>query len=496
MDESLYVAADLGAGSGRVFLAGIGSGHWRFEELRRFHYPPVEHRDHLRWDVPRILDEIKAGLRSSGIRAAAIGRRIASIGVDSWGVDYGLVDEKGQLVELPICYRDHRTAGVMEQVFERVPRSEIVARTGAQCLPINTVYQLFAHAREGITSQAERLLLIPDLLHAHLTQQQVTEFTNATTTQLVNPRDGQWDLGLVEKLGLPAHLFTPIVPAGHVVGPLAPDIARDLALPDVHVVAPATHDTGSAVAGTPLGDGWAYVSSGTWSLVGIERAEVLVNVKAERHNFTNEGGAFGTIRFLKNVMGLWILEACRREWVTAGMSLSYDDLLSRVATMPASPGAIYPDDPRLLNPPSMMTALNTQLTETGQGRTSDPVTVARIVLDSLALRYASVVRAIAEVTGEPVSGIHIVGGGSRNDYLNQATASASGLPVAAGPSEATAIGNVLVQAITDGRFQSLQRARDYMREHVHLRTFLPEPTCAFDSLARRYEEVEAQFAQA
>ena len=496
MDESLYVAADLGAGSGRVFLAGIGSGRWRFEELRRFHYPPVECGGHLRWDLPRVLHEIKAGVRAAGTRAGAIGGHISSIGVDSWGVDYGLVDHDGQLVELPICYRDGRTTGVMEQVFEQVPRSEIVARTGAQCLPFNTIYQLVAHVRAGIASRAARLLLLPDLLHSLLTRQHVAEFTNATTTQLVNPRNGQWDFGLAERLGLPAHLLVPIVPAGHFVGPLAPDVAHELALPGIKVVAPATHDTGSAVAGTPLSDGWAYVSSGTWSLVGIERADVLMNDQAERHNFTNEGGAFGTIRFLKNVMGLWILESCRREWEAAGLSLGYDDLLARVAASSASPSVIYPDDPRLFNPPSMIAALDAQLAETGQVRATDPVTITRMVLDSLAMRYASVVGAIGKVTGQPVSGIHIVGGGSRNDYLNQATASASGLPVAAGPTEATAIGNVLVQAIADGRLPSLQCGRAHVRQHVRVRTFLPKPTPSFESLARRYEAVEAQFAQA
>jgi rhamnulokinase len=496
MDESLYVAADLGAGSGRVFLAGLGADRWRFEEVRRFHYPPVERGGHLRWDLPRILDEIKAGLRDAGARASTCGRRISSVGVDSWGVDYGLVDDEGQLVELPICYRDTRTAGVMEQVFEQVPRSEIVGRTGAQCLPFNTIYQLFAHARQGIASRATRLLLMPDLLHSLLTRQHVAEFTNATTTQLVNARDRQWDLGLAERLGLPAQLLAPIVPAGHAVGPLTPDVAHELALPGVQVVAPATHDTGSAVVGTPLSDGWAYISSGTWSLVGIERADVLMNEQVARHNFTNEGGAFGTIRFLKNVMGLWILESCRREWETAGLSLGYDDLLARVAALPASPCAIYPDDPRLFNPPSMTAALEAQLADTGQVRAMDPVAVTRAILDSLAMRYASVVRAIGTVTGQPVSGIHIVGGGSRNDYLNQATASASGLPVAAGPSEATAIGNILVQAIADGRLESLQHARAHLREHVCVRTFVPKPTPAFESLARRYEAVEAQFAQA
>jgi rhamnulokinase len=496
MDESLYVAADLGAGSGRVFLAGIGGGRWRFEELRRFHYPPIESGGHLRWDLPRMLGEVKAGLRAAAGRAAALGRRITSVGVDSWGVDYGLVDGGGRLVELPICYRDRRTAGVMEQVFEQVARREIVGRTCAQCLPFNTIYQLAAHARDGIPGRARRLLLIPDLLHSLLTGAQVAEFTNATTTQLVNARTADWDLDLADRLGLPTRLLAPIVPAGHLVGPLTSEVAREVGLPEVTVVAPATHDTGSAVAGTPLCEGWAYISSGTWSLVGIERGDVLMNDQVERLNFTNEGGAFGTVRFLKNVMGLWILESCRREWQAAGLTVSHDDLLASVAALPPSTSVIYPDDPRLFNPPSMMAALQAQLAESGQAAPTDPPTVTRMILDSLAMRYASVVRGIGRVTGRPVAGIHIVGGGSRNDYLNQATASASGVPVMAGPAEATAIGNVVVQAIADGRLESLRCARAHIREHVGCRRFAPEPMAAHESLARRYDTLESQFAQA
>jgi rhamnulokinase len=496
MDAPLSVAVDLGAGSGRVFLAELGEGRWRVEELRRFHYPPAECDGHLRWDLPRMLDEIEAGLHTAGRRAAELGQRVSTIGVDSWGVDYGLVDAGGALVERPICYRDGRTAGVMEDVFRRVPREEIVARTGVQCLPINTIYQLAAHVRDGLSPRAARLLLIPDLVHAALTSRQATEFTNATTTQLIDHKTGTWDLALADRLGLPTRLFPDIVSAGTPLGPLLPARAARLGLPGALVVAPATHDTGSAVAGTPLREGWAYISSGTWSLVGVERPGVLVNADVARHNFTNEGGAFGTTRLLKNVMGLWILEACRREWEAGGLALDYDDLLARVAALPASPAVIYPDDPRLLNPPGMTAALESQLRETGQRCPSDPVPLSRVILDSLALRYASVLRAIAALTGEPIAGIHIVGGGSRNGYLNQATATATGCEVAAGPSEATVIGNAVVQAVAQGRFQSLRAARDCVAGHVALKTFTPRPSPAFEAMAARYADIEAQYSPA
>lgn len=496
MDDALYVAVDLGAGSGRVFLTGLGERELLLEEVRRFHYPPRQVAGHLRWDLRLMFDEIKAGLQDAGVRARALGRPIASVGADSWAVDYGLVDGAGKLVEDPVCYRDARTSGVMEQVFARIPRAEVVSRTGVQCLAFNTLYQLYAHSREGIPPGAQRLLLIPDLLHFFLTRRAVAEYTNASTTQIVDMRTGEWNLAMAERLGLPTRLLPEIVPAGTDLGPLVPAFARELQLPDVHVVAPATHDTGSAVAGTPLTKGWAYISSGTWSLVGIERGTVLMNDEVTRDNFTNEGGAFDTIRFLKNVMGLWVLESCRREWQAQGLEVPYDRLLAGVAALDVTPAVIYPDDPRFFNPPSMLGAIAAQVAETGQSCPAEPAAVARAVLDSLALRYASVLRAIARLTGEPILGVHIVGGGSLNEHLNQATASATRLPVVAGPVESTVIGNVIVQAIVRGRFTSLDVARGHVARHVPLTQFTPRPTAALDAAARRYAEVEARYADA
>jgi len=271
MDDSLYIAVDLGAGSGRVFLAGVATGELLLEEVRRFRYPPEAAGGRLRWDFPKIFAGIKAGVREAGVRARSRGRRVESIGVDSWGVDYGLIDEAGKLLENPVCYRDERTRDSMEEVFAVVPREELFERTGIQFLVFNTIFQLHAHAREGVPERAARLLLIPDLINFFLTGRAVTEYTNATTTQLVNARTGKWDGELSERLSLPANLLAEIVPAGAGVGRLAPALADELGLAGVRVVAPATHDTGSAIAGAPLEAGWAYVSSGTWSLVGVER---------------------------------------------------------------------------------------------------------------------------------------------------------------------------------------------------------------------------------
>ena len=501
MRDNLYIAIDLGAGSGRVFVAGIGEGECRLEEVRRFQYPPAVSDGHLRWDAGAIFAEIKAGLRAAGARARELGRPLHSLGVDSWAVDYGLVDAEDRLIEPPVCYRDDRTAAAMAEVFARVPRHEIFARTGIQFLPFNTLFQLHAHAQSGLPETAARLLLMPDLLNLFLTGRAVSEYTNATTTQMVKAETRDWDNELLERLQLPARLLAEIVPAGTDLGPLKPGLYPErlehVGLAGVRVVAPATHDTASAVAGTPLAEGWAYISSGTWSLVGVERGDVLINAEVARHNFTNEGGAGNTIRFLKNVMGLWILESCRREWRERGLDVDYDHLLARVEGMDdnaAAPASlIFPDDPRFLHPPDMLDAIAAQLAESGQRVVREPAEVTRVILDSLALRYASVLRAIERLAGTPVNGVHIVGGGSRNAYLNQATATVTGLPVLAGPVEATVTGNALVQAIAAGRFASLAEARLHVARNLQPKRFLPRPAPRWDQAARQYREIEARF---
>lgn len=501
LDDSLFIAVDLGAGSGRVFLAGIGPTDLTIEEVRRFSYPPTQIDEHVRWNFPKIFDEIKTGLKDASERARDLGLPILSIGIDSWGVDYGLIDAEGNLIETPVCYRDRRTHGVMHRVFARISREEIFERTGIQFLPFNTLFQLYANAEAGIPKQAERLLMIPDLVNFFLTGKAVTEYTNATTTQMLNARSTRWDCEMIDRLGLPSRLLCELVTAGSDLGLLRPALAEDLRLEGVRVIAPATHDTASAVAGTPLEDGWAFISSGTWSLVGLERASPLISAAVASSNFTNEGGAFGTIRFLKNVMGLWILESCRREWKERGLDVDYESLLKEVASIAGCGAIIFPDDQRFFNPPVMLDAIANQLLETGttfvrpegladQFPASNPALTAKTVLDSLALRYASVLRRIESLKGGKIKGVHIVGGGSRNEYLNQATATATGLPVRAGPVEATVIGNVLVQAIAAGRFSSLADARLYVGRQAKTRSYEPRPSPAWAEAARRYEQIE------
>ena len=439
------------------------------------------------------MHEIQDALGRAARHARQAGAAVVSLGVDSWGVDYGLIDSAGQLVEEPICYRDDRTDGMMASVFERIPRDEIFARTGIQFLPFNTIFQLYAHVAQGIPEGADRLLMMPDLVTHALTGARTSEFTNATTTQMLNAVTGDWDDEIVGRLKLPRHLLPEVLRPGTAVGALTDDARAATGLEDVAVIAVAQHDTGSAVAGTPLEPGTAYISSGTWSLVGVELERPLINAEVARHNFTNEGGAFGTTRFLKNVMGLWILESCRAEWAAASLEVGYDALLADAAALDRAPALIFPDDPRFLHPERMTAVLSAQLRETGQTAPADPAAMVRVVLDSLAFRYASVIRTAERLTGRPITTIRIVGGGSLNALLNQATADATGRPVLAGPVEATVLGNVLVQAVAGGRFGSLREARSYLARALPVTRFEPAASDLLAADAARYAAIEARY---
>lgn len=496
-EDDLYVAIDLGAGSGRVMLGGFAAGEVLLEEVRRFRYPFSEREGHLRWPFGGILRDIRAGLAAAGARARALGRPVRSVGVDTWGVDYGFVDAAGALIEDPICYRDARTEGMIEEACRRMPRQEIFERTGIQFIVINSLFQLVAHAAAGLPARAARFLMIPDLVNHALCGRAVNEYSNASTTQLVNARTRTWDPAILAMARLPAGLFGDIVEPGADLGPLLPAIAAEADLPGARLIAPATHDTGSAVAGAPLQDGWAYISSGTWSLVGVEIPGVLIDAEVARENFTNEGGAFGTIRFLKNVMGLWLLESCRKEWREAGKDVDYGALLDGVGALGDNvAGIVFPDEPRLFAPRSMVAALNQQLAETGQEISEDPVVLTKVILDSLALRYAQVVDVAERLTRREIPGTQIVGGGCQNAYLNQMTAIATRRPVLAGPVEATATGNLLVQAIASGRFTGLAEARAHVRANVTAKRFEPRDARGMDAARRRYAEIAARYAGA
>jgi rhamnulokinase len=490
----LHLAVDLGAGSGRAILGHVSPEGLTLEEVHRFHYPPALESGRLRWPFAAVLAGVREGL-AAGRRAAERRRaRVATVAVDSWGVDYGLLDAGGQLIEDPVCYRDHRTAGVMESVLREVPREEIFQRTGIQFLQFNTLFQLHAHVREGLPPGARRLLMIPDLCHHALCGAATGEHTNASTTQLLDVRTRAWADDLFSRLGLPRDLMPELVPAGTPLGPLRPALQKELGPGSTLVLAPATHDTASAVVGSPLLPGWAFVSSGTWSLVGVERRSPLVNDAAARANFTNEAGAAGTTRLLKNVMGLWILESCRHEWLERGLLADVETLVAAAAAIERSPGVLYPDHPRFFSPKSMNAEVQAALRETGQGVPEDPARITRVVLDSLAFRTASVVRTIEALTGQAIPGIHVVGGGCQNEYLDQAIADASGRPVKAGPAEATATGNVLLQAMSSGGLQSIEQGRALVERAVRPRLYEPRDRPAWRETAERYRDIEGRYA--
>ena len=491
MTSPLYIAVDLGAGSGRVFLAGLDPGELLLAEIHRFRYPPIKVDGRLCWDFPFIFGEIKKGLALAGERASELGRPVRSLGVDSWAVDYGLLDADGALMSNPVCYRDERTNGVMERVFARVPRETIFEKTGIQFLNFNTLFQLFSD-KDQLTNAA-KILLLPDLVNYLLTGKAAAEYTNATTTQMLNALTGKWDDELIGVAGILADQLAEVVSAGTDLGRLKPEFAAFPGLGETSVIATATHDTACAIAGTPLAAADAYISSGTWSLIGVERDRPLINAETGRHNFTNEGGVYGTFRFLKNVMGLWLFESCRAEWIAAGINPSYDEIILEVGRRTGHAALIYPDDERFLNPPSMLDAIRSQMSLTGQVFDSDPIAIAKTIFDSLAFRYASILKTIERLTERTLNGLHIVGGGGRNRYLNQATANASGLRICAGLTEATVVGNVMVQAITAGRFASLSAARQHVLDNFEFETFVPQSTREIDEAAARYAAIEAIF---
>jgi rhamnulokinase len=469
VDRRGYLAIDLGAGSGRVMLGCLSRGKLSLHELHRFRHDVRRQDGHDRWSFAAMTAAIEQGLAAAARQTFVPVAAIRSAGVDAWGVDFGLLDAHDQLLADPVCYRDGRTDGIFAQLFAAVPRAELYERTGIQCMPINTSAQLFAQVRAGEwPAAAARLLLIPDLVHHWLCGSTVCELTNASTTQLLTATTRTWDTALLARLGVPAAAMPPLVAAGTRLGTLRPELAAATGLPPRPLVAPGTHDTASAVAGTPLADGWAYLSSGTWSLVGVETRDVVLGAAALAHNVTNEAGVSGTNRLLKNVMGLWLLDSCNRRWREQGRAPSYADLERALLSRPPSTVRLDPDDPRFLHPPDMPAAIAAQLAERGQPVIDDPIELSHVVLTALARRYAEIVGWLGELTGRRVAGVHIVGGGSRNRVQAQLTADLTGLPVKAGPVEATALGNVLVQAIADGAFADLAAARAAVQPFVEM----------------------------
>jgi rhamnulokinase len=478
-----FLAFDFGAESGRAILAHLHCGILTTQEIHRFKNEPVEYGGSLHWDVARLWWEVRSALSSLGET------QLAGIGVDAWGVDYALLGEKGELLHNPYHYRDTRTVGMMERVFQKVSKEEIYRTTGIQFMPINTLYQLFAAVREtpSLLKAARKLLTIPDLFLFWLTGNAVCEFTNATTTQLVNPITRSWANELIERLGLPTHFWTEIVEPGTILGKLLPGFARNSSLADTPVIAPATHDTGSAVAAISAREGTAFLSCGTWSLLGTELDNPVISPEAFRLNFTNEGGVNGTTRLLKNVMGLWMLQCCRQTWTAQGQCFDHHELMEVASREPSFTSLIDPDHESFLRPDDMPASIDQFCARTHQPKPKSPAAYARAVLESLAFKYRFVLSNLEKLVGKRVEQIRVIGGGSRNRLLNQMTADATGRKVLAGPAEATALGNVALQILATGAASSLKEVRAIIESSFPTEIFEPLDPGKWEQQAKRFE---------
>jgi rhamnulokinase len=489
MPTHAYLAVDLGAESGRVLRGILADGRLTLEEVARFPTGMVHIHGHHYWNLLRLYEAMRDGFKT----AAASGPAPESIGVDTWGVDFVLLAEDGSLLGQPVAYRDSRTDGIMERLFPTLSAQKIYAHTGIQFMQFNTIFQLFAlaKARSPLLPAARDLLLVPDYFNYLFTGVKVSEFSDASTTQLLNVRTGQWDEELIRAVGIDPAIFQKIVPPGTIIGPITPELREETGLGPIPVVAPATHDTGSAIAAVPAAgdENWAYISSGTWSLMGIETREPVTSEEARAHNFTNEGGVDGTTRFLTNIAGLWLVQRLRAGFAE---TLGYGELTRLAGEAAPFASLINPDDARFLKPASMPDAFAALCRETGQPVPATPGAFIRCALESLALRYRACLDALRTVQPNPIHRIHIVGGGTQNQLLNQMTADACGVPVVAGPVEATAIGNLVIQARALGHIGSLAEARAIIRQSFPVEEYQPTGRAAWDAAYEKFQALRGK----
>lgn len=467
-----FLAVDLGATSGRTVLAAYDGQRIHMREFTRFENPQLPLGGHIFWDLPHLYNEILRALR----QVKAEGIELQSIGIDTWGCDFAFFGQDGQLLGLPYCYRDPHTDGAMENYFRQcMPQHQIYQRTGIQFMPFNSLFHLYTQQREGCVAlqHADKILFIPDALIYMLTGEAVCEYTVASTSQLLNPRTGDLDAELLATLGLSRQRFGRLVQPGERVGTLTPQVQQATGLPPIPIIAIASHDTASAVAAVPAQDpDFAYLSCGTWSLLGVEATAPIINADSFAENFTNEGGLDHTIRFLKNITGLWIYEQCRKEWKHGEVPADVNDL-NALCLQSNCQSLIQPDDPRFAHPDSMTAAICDYLSQTRQPLPQTPADYIRIIFRSLAARYTQVVDTLRRLTDIDIRRLHVIGGGSRNQYLMQFTADALQLPVIAGPQEGTALGNALVQIRAAGQLTSLSESRSVIARSIQLKTYLP-----------------------
>ena len=491
MADRAYLAVDLGAESGRVMAGRFDGSRVSLAQYHRFPNSPVNLGGTLRWNLSGLWLEIQKGLReaASQLKGAAV-----SVGVDTWGVDFVLMNRNDELLGQPWHYRDSRTDGMMQKAFSRVPRAEIFSATGLQFMALNSLYQLLATCERDpeLMAQARKFLMVPDYFHWCLSGSRVVEFTNATTSQMLNAQSRDWAFDMLRRFEIPVQMFPEVVLPGTNLGTLRSDVADATELGKLDVIAPATHDTASAVAAIPTGQtgqaDWAYISSGTWSLMGVETQNAILTPKAMEYNVTNEGGVDGSWRLLKNIMGLWLVQRCRLAFSRRGHDCDYTQLSRMAAEAPAFRSLVNPDRPLFLDPVDMSQAIAAECRRTEQPVPETEGQFIRCALESLALKYRMVLGWLEELTGIPVTVIHIVGGGTQNQLLNQFTADACG-PAITGPVEATALGNVLIQARAAGDLSTLADIREVVRRSEPIKEYIPASTAAWDAVWERFQAV-------
>lgn len=488
MKKHTFLAFDIGATSGRAVLVILINGKFEMREIHRFPNNLLELHGKYYWNIYNLYEELKKSL------SLCTQQHIVpdSIGIDTWGVDFGYLASDGSLLGLPRAYRDPYTEGAPEEYFRLISREEVYRLTGIQIMNFNSLFQLFRAGQEGFAplENAEEILFIPDLLSYLLTGNRVCEYTDASTSQLLNPVTRQFEASLLEAAGVPPSIVRQVVMPGTLVGELTDALAEETGAGKVPVIAVAGHDTASAVAAVPaLDQHFAYLSSGTWSLMGIETEEPLITQESYENNFTNEGGIEGTTRFLKNITGMWLLEQCRKEWEKAGRSYTYPEIVQMAEQAVPFIRFVNPDDPRFANPACMTKAIVSYCEETGQPVPVTDAEFIRCIFESLALRYNEVIRMLKEMAPFRIDRLHVIGGGSKNTLLNQFTANAIGMPVIAGPSEATAIGNAMIQARSAGIVSTRWEMRRLIAGSVHTETFLPQEEMSWKEVYERYIEI-------
>ncbi len=487
MKPHTFIAFDLGATSGRAIAGTLADNKIILEEISRFNNSMITVGDHFHWNILGIYNILKTALKN----CAADGKyRPESIGIDTWGVDFGLLAEDGSLLGEPYAYRDPHTNGILEEYFKLVPREKVYELTGIQFMQFNSLFQLYAMKKNksSLLEAAKDLLFLPDLLNYLFTGVKKAEFTIASTSQILNPKTMTWAGELFAAFNLPLSLMQDVVLPGTVVGTLTDNIAKETGIGKIPVIAVAGHDTGSAIAAVPAeGDNWAYLSSGTWSLMGIETKKPLIDKETEAMNFTNEGGVEGTFRFLKNITGLWLLEECRRVWERENRS--YEELVNMAKAEKPFLCFVNPDAPDFMNPENMVSAIREYCGRTGQKVPETAGQIVRCIFESLAMKYRYTVELLKRVSPHPIEKLHVIGGGSKNAYLCQLTADAIGMPVIAGPAEGTAMGNLLVQAMALGHIKSLADIRRVVRNSVETETYLPQDAGAWEQAYRQFLDV-------